>query len=76
MEVTSRIKHSICFDLTFPILSKILSEQFADLTGLNEFRARDLSKENYIDFKQSVKSKVFPLIQTELVSLIPEWQKL
>ena len=76
MEITSRTSHSQSFDERFPILSRILSEQFANLTGLNEFKSREISKENYSAFKKSVKSNVFPLIQIELYSLIPEWQKL
>ena len=35
-----------------------------------------LSKENYISFKDRVRDRFRPLFQTELVALIPEWERL
>jgi exopolyphosphatase/pppGpp-phosphohydrolase len=72
----SQTKPSIEFASTFPVLNEILSFSFGEITSLNKFTENELSKKNYEKFKKAVKKKVFPKVKTELMGLIPEWQRL
>ena len=76
MELSDKKDKEYLFEHHFPILNDIMVGSFAQITNLDVYLKGKPSDENYTAFKESVRGTVFPMIEDELLRLIPEWQRL